>query len=95
MLDHMIISLFELLTEDMKSTLLKDLVENLNTNNYVPILYLLIAKTKGFSSERLRHNFEDLPKAFLDLQEHPSIRNWKRLVRCTRFINPRLINLLY
>ncbi|CAL1677663.1 unnamed protein product [Lasius platythorax] len=81
MLDHMIISLFELLTEDMKSTLLKDLVENLNTNNYVPILYLLIAKTKGFSSERLRHNFEDLPKAFLDLQEHPSIRNWKRLMQ--------------
>ncbi|KMQ92666.1 hypothetical protein RF55_7314 [Lasius niger] len=80
MLDHMIISLFELLTEDMKSTLLKDLVENLNTNNYVPILYLLIAKTKGFSSERLRHNFEDLPKAFLDLQEHPSIGNWKRLI---------------
>lgn len=66
----------------MKSTLLKNLVENLDTNNYVPILYLLVAKTKDFTSERLRHKFEDLPKAFLDLQEHPSIRNWKRLVRC-------------
>lgn len=87
MLDHMIISLFELLTEDMKSTLLKNLVETMDINNYVPILYLLVAKTKGFTSERLRHKFEDLPKAFLDLQEHPSIRNWKRLVRYTKFIN--------
>ncbi|XP_029661974.1 uncharacterized protein C1orf112 homolog [Formica exsecta] len=81
MLDHMIISLFELLTEDMKSTLLKNLVETMDINNYVPILYLLVAKTKGFTSERLRHKFEDLPKAFLDLQEHPSICNWKRLIQ--------------
>ncbi|XP_050447562.1 uncharacterized protein C1orf112-like [Cataglyphis hispanica] len=81
MLDYMIITLFELLTEDMKSTLLKNLVENLDTNNYVPILYLLVAKTKHFTSERLRYKFEDLPKAFLDLQEHPSIRNWKRLMQ--------------
>ncbi|XP_072756238.1 FIGNL1-interacting regulator of recombination and mitosis [Anoplolepis gracilipes] len=80
MLDHLIISLFELLTEDMKSALLKNLVENLDTN-YEPILYLLIARTKGFSLKQLRHQYEDLPKAFLDLQEHPSIRNWKRLMQ--------------
>lgn len=81
MLDHMIISLFELLSEDMKLPLLQSLIENLDINNYAPIVYLLIGKTKGFLTKQLCHKFGDLPKAFLDLQEHPSTRNWKRLVR--------------
>lgn len=84
MLDHMIINLFELLNEDMKLPLLQSLIENLDTNNYTPIVYLLIGKTRGFFMEPLCHEFGDLPKAFLDLQEHPSTRNWKRFVR---FIN--------
>lgn len=95
MIDHMIVSLFELLSKDMKSTLLKNLIEDLDTNNYVPILYLLVAKTKGFSSERLRQTSKNLPKIFLDLQEHPSIRNWKHLVRYIRFINPIDLAIFY
>lgn len=87
MLDYMIISLFELLNEDMKFSLLRNLIENLDTNNYGPIVYLLVGKTKGFLTKQLCHKLGDLSKAFLDLQEHPSIHNWKRLVR--------FINLLY
>ncbi|XP_025262500.1 uncharacterized protein C1orf112 homolog isoform X2 [Camponotus floridanus] len=81
MLDYMIISLFELLNEDMKFSLLGNLIENLDTNNYAPIVYLLVGKTKGFLTKQLSHKLGDLSKAFLDLQEHPSTRNWKRLIQ--------------
>ncbi|XP_018406843.1 PREDICTED: uncharacterized protein LOC108782939 [Cyphomyrmex costatus] len=77
MLDNMIIRLYDLLNEDMKSTLIDNLID-LDTD-YPSILYLLMAETKFLSSERLKHKIEDLPKAFLDLQEHPSTCNWKRL----------------
>lgn len=87
MLDNMIIRLYDLLNEDVKSTLFDNLID-LNMDYYASILHLLITKTKSLSSERLRCKIEDLPKAFLDLQEHPSTRNWKRLVRrCIRYIN--------
>ena len=71
----------------MKSILFDNLI-NLDTDYYASILYLLMAKTKSFSSERLKRKIEDLPKAFLDLHTHPSTCNWKRLVRrYTKYIN--------
>ncbi|XP_018366952.1 PREDICTED: uncharacterized protein LOC108763642 [Trachymyrmex cornetzi] len=80
MLDNMIIRLYDLLNEDMKSTLFDNLI-NLDTDYYASILYLLMAKTKSLSSERLKRKIEDLPKAFLDLHTHPSTSNWKRLIQ--------------
>jgi len=88
----MIVRLYNLLNEDVKSTLFNNLIDP-DTDYYASILRLLITKTK-FLSERLKHKIEDLPKAFLDLQEHPSTYNWKRIVRrYTRYIN-KLIRLL-
>ncbi|XP_018311038.1 uncharacterized protein C1orf112 [Mycetomoellerius zeteki] len=80
MLNNMIIRLYDLLNEDMKSTVFDNLI-NLDTDYYASILYFLMAKTKSLSSERLKHKIEDLPKAFLDLYTHPSTCNWKRLVQ--------------
>lgn len=95
MLDTMITRLYDLLNEDAKTTLIDNLID-LNTDYYVSSLHLLMAKNKSLLSERLRNKIEDLPKAFLDLQEHPSVRNWKRLVRrikCIRYI--KLVRLFY
>lgn len=89
MLDTMISRLYDLLNKDMKTTLFDNLID-LDTDYYVSSLHLLMAKNKSLLSERLRCEIEDLPKAFLDLQKHPSVRNWKRLVRrikCIRYIN--------
>ncbi|XP_012062881.1 PREDICTED: uncharacterized protein LOC105626181 [Atta cephalotes] len=80
MLDNMIIRLYDLLNEDLKSILFDNLI-NLDTDYYASILYLLMAKTKSLSSERLKRKIEDLPKAFLDLHTHPSTCNWKRLMQ--------------
>ncbi|EGI70655.1 Uncharacterized protein C1orf112, partial [Acromyrmex echinatior] len=80
MLDNMIIRLCDLLNEDMKSTLFDNLI-NLDTDYDAFILYLLMAKTKSLSSERLKRKIEDLPKAFLDLHTHTSTCNWKRLMQ--------------
>lgn len=80
MLDNMISRLYGLLTEDAKSTLLDDLT-NLYANCNSPILYWLIATMKGSRRKHSMHKFDDLPRAFLDLREHPTTRNWKRLVR--------------
>lgn len=93
MVNNMIIRLYDLLNEDVKSTLFDNL--NLDTD-YVSSLHLLMVKTKpSLSSERLRCKIEDMPKAFLDLQEHPSTRNWKRFVRLKiRYIN-KLVRLFY
>ncbi|XP_012222379.1 FIGNL1-interacting regulator of recombination and mitosis-like isoform X1 [Linepithema humile] len=80
MLDNTIVRLYMSLTEDTKFALLNSLID-LYTDNYTPILYMLMAETKGFSLERLKHKLDDLPRAFSDLQEHPSIRNWKHLLQ--------------
>lgn len=94
MLDTTIIRLYDLLNKDVKTTLSDNLIE-LDTDYYVSSLYLLMAKNKSLSSDRLRCKIEDLPKAFLDLQEHPSVRNWKRLVRHIKCIRKcRYINKL-
>lgn len=80
LLNNMIDRLYELLTEDMKSALLRDFA-NLDTNYYAFILYSLVAKTKGFHPEYLIYKLEDLPKVFSDLREQPTASNWKRFVR--------------
>lgn len=85
MLNNMIIRLYDLLNEDVKLTLFDNFID-LDTDYYVSSLHLLVMKTKSVSSERLRRKIEELPKAFLDLQEHPSTRNWKRFVRYTEYI---------
>ncbi|KAL6268685.1 hypothetical protein P5V15_001815 [Pogonomyrmex californicus] len=79
MLNNVIVRLYDLLNEDVKFTLLNKLI-NLDTDcTDASVLHLLIAKTKAFSLERSNRKFENLSKAFLDSQEHPSARNWKHL----------------
>ncbi|XP_071647997.1 uncharacterized protein [Temnothorax longispinosus] len=81
MIDNMIVRLYDLLNEDVKSTLFDNLIDHLDVDYYVTSLHLLMANTKSLSSERLKRKIEDLPKAFLDLQEHPSTCNWKCLMQ--------------
>ncbi|XP_012530927.1 uncharacterized protein LOC105833618 [Monomorium pharaonis] len=80
MLDNTIVRLYDLLNEDLKSTLFDNLIDQ-DMDYYASILHLLMEKSKFFSSERLRCKIEDLSKAFSNLREHPSIRNWKHLLR--------------
>ncbi|XP_011706023.1 PREDICTED: uncharacterized protein C1orf112-like [Wasmannia auropunctata] len=83
MLDSLIVRLFDLLNEDMKSTLFENLADP-DMDYYTPILCSLMTKTKSLSRERLEQlnrKIEDLPKAFSDLQEHPLIHNWDRFLR--------------
>lgn len=80
MLDNTIVRLYMLLTEDTKIALLSNLIDPC-TDYYAPILYTLMGKTKGFSFQLLERKFDDLPRAFSDLKKHPSIHNWKHLVR--------------
>lgn len=92
MLDNMIGRLCELLTEDAKSALLDDLTD-LDKNTTT--LYWLVTKMKG---SRMKcsdgiYKFDDLPRAFLDLQKHPTTHNWKHLVR--RRLNNFLIVILF
>ncbi|XP_011878542.1 PREDICTED: uncharacterized protein C1orf112-like isoform X2 [Vollenhovia emeryi] len=79
-LDNTIVRLYDLLNEDVQSTLLDNFID-LDMDHYVSSLHLLIAKAKFLSSERLRRKVEELPKVFLDLQDHPSIHSWKRLMQ--------------
>ncbi|XP_077269468.1 FIGNL1-interacting regulator of recombination and mitosis isoform X1 [Temnothorax americanus] len=81
MIDNMIVRLYDLLNEDVKSTLFDNLIDHLDVDYYVTSLHLLMANTKSLSSERLKRKIEDLPKAFSDLQEHPSTCNWKCLMQ--------------
>ncbi|XP_014489086.1 PREDICTED: uncharacterized protein LOC106752135, partial [Dinoponera quadriceps] len=80
MLNNMIGRLYELLAEDVKSTLFDDLV-NLDADCNTPALYWLAAKMKGSHLKHSVYKFDDLPRAFLNLREHSTTRNWKRLVR--------------
>ncbi|KAL0132514.1 hypothetical protein PUN28_000332 [Cardiocondyla obscurior] len=80
MLDNIIVRLCDLLNEDMKSTLFDNLID-LDADYYISSMHLLIKNPRCLLSERLKSKVEDLPKAFLDLQEHPSVRNWKRLMQ--------------
>ncbi|EFN83974.1 hypothetical protein EAI_06755 [Harpegnathos saltator] len=76
----MIGRLYELLTEDAKYALLDDLADLDAFTFDTPTLHWLAAKVRGSRPEQSMYKFDDLPKAFSDLQEHPTIRNWKYLV---------------
>lgn len=87
-LDNMIVRLYELLTENAKVALLADL----DTSCGTPILYWLATKVKGSRRKYSVYNLDDLSKAFSDLQGHPTMCNWKRLVRDSVLI---IFKLLY
>ncbi|XP_020281492.1 uncharacterized protein C1orf112-like isoform X2 [Pseudomyrmex gracilis] len=78
MLDNVITSLFELLTDNARIKLLDCIVDQ--DAYHAPVLYALATKIK-YPTDRLKRKLEDLPKAFSDLQERPSARNWNRLVQ--------------
>ncbi|XP_032688751.1 uncharacterized protein C1orf112 homolog isoform X2 [Odontomachus brunneus] len=80
MLDNMIGRLYRLLTEDTKSTLFDDFPD-LYANCNTPTLYWLIATMKESGRKHSIYKLDDLPRAFLNLREHPTTRNWKRFMQ--------------
>ncbi|XP_011144526.1 uncharacterized protein C1orf112 [Harpegnathos saltator] len=81
MLDIMIGRLYELLSEDAKSALLDDLADLDASTFDTPTLHWLAAKVKGSHPKHLIYKIDDLSKAFSDLREHPTTRNWKHLMQ--------------
>ncbi|EZA53033.1 hypothetical protein X777_07211 [Ooceraea biroi] len=81
MVDNTIVRLYELLTADVKISLIGDLVDlDILNHSASYIVYFLTPKAKVVYSE-YQHDFKNLSKIFWNLQEYPSVHNWKLLRR--------------
>lgn len=79
MINNMIGRLYEFLTKNAKSLLLNDLITLNSYYYYIPILHS--AEVKDFSGECVSKILSNLSTVFLNMQEHPTLHNWKQLVR--------------
>ncbi|XP_076764071.1 FIGNL1-interacting regulator of recombination and mitosis [Xylocopa sonorina] len=75
MLKSLIGRLYNLLSEETKHSLITEL-DDLEKLSWIPVARYLPSKTKLFLQNRLACMLNKIPNTFLELQRHPTIRNW-------------------
>ncbi|OAD52729.1 hypothetical protein WN48_00305 [Eufriesea mexicana] len=78
-LENLIGRLYNLLSDEMKHTLIVEF-DDLENLSWLPLARFLPSKTKSFLQNRLACVLNEISSTFAELQRQPTVKNWNRLI---------------
>lgn len=86
-LENLIGRLYNLLSDEMKHTLIVDLEkkkDDFENLSWLPVARFLPSKTKSFLQNRSASVLNEISSTFAELQRQPTVKNWNRIVSFAR-----------